>query len=292
MRKAQTNSWQYYLLLLPSLGLSFAIILFPAFRTVITSFTDWNGMSATQNFVGWQNYRELFSNDVFKKSITNNFRWMVIYLTIPIVISLINSYFLFGTRKSRTFYQMVFLMPFIIAPIANSIIWLNMIYSPVSGLVGFLNKTYAWKLKSPLSSTSTALFGIAAVDIWRYWGFLAVVFLASLRQIPSEQIEAAEVEGASAWQVYRYVCFPNILPTFRLMIILIVIQSFMVFDYVYLLTRGGPAHATEMLGTVAYSYAFSRFRYGMASAVALIMSLIGFVASLFYVRFNKSETQY
>lgn len=282
--------FQYVLLLMPSLLLSFCVILVPAFQTVVTSFTEWNGMSNVKTFVGLQNYIELFNNEIFRMAVVNNIKWMIIYLIVPVAISMMAAYLLYTRRTgAKTAFQTVYLLPYIIAPIANSIIWLNMIYSPVSGIIGFLNSTFGWELHSPLTNVDTAIFGVAAVDIWRYWGFLTVVFLASLRQIPEEQIEAAEVEGANFWQIFKSVCFPNILPTFRLMLIMIVIQSFTVFDYVYLLTRGGPANSTEMLGTVAYSYAFTRFRYGMASATSLIMSLLGLIASIFYVRFNRKE---
>lgn len=285
------KNWLLYCMLIPALALSCSIILVPACQTVVTSFTDWNGMSEKKNFIGFQNFVELFNNRVFKKAIVNNIKWMLVYLTVPLLIALLVSFLLYQKKKGKTFYQVIYMIPYIIAPIANSIIWLNMIYSPLSGVIGFLNTQFGWQLKSPLSSTKTALFGVAGVSIWRYWGFLAIVFVAALRQIPEEQIEAARVEGANGFQVFRYVAFPNIMPTFRLLVSMIIIQSFIVYDYVYLLTKGGPANSTEVLGTVAYSYAFSRFRYGMASATSIIMTLLGLSASILYVKSNKKENQ-
>lgn len=284
------STWYYYLLVLPALALSLSVILVPTVMTVFTSFSDWNGLSANMNFVGWSNYKELFGDRVFRHALTNNFKWMGLFLTVPMFIGLLSATLLMRRKRSRGFYQVTYLFPYVIAPIANAMLWLYMIFNPAAGVFGFL-RSLGWNVSSPFSNTSTALFGVAGVDIWHYWGFLAVVLLAALRQTPEEQTEAANVEGASGWQVFRYVYFPNILPTVRLLMILIIIQSFLTFDYIYLLTKGGPAHATEMLSTLTYEYAFSAFRFGKASASAIVMSLLGLSASLLYLRFSRSEEQ-
>lgn len=290
MNKSLKKTWQYYILLLPALLLSFSVILVPAVRTVITSFTDWNGLAEDMNFIGFANYKALFTDSGFWKVIFNNVKWMCMYLVVPVAMGMAAAFFLVGRSRSRNAYQIIYLLPYVIAPIANALIWQSMIYSPLTGIVSVLKKL-GLAVSSPLSSTRTALAGVAAVDIWHYWGFLAVIYFSALRQTPGDQIEAAKVEGCSGWQLFKFVYFPCIKPTFVLMAILIVIQSFMNFDYVYLLTNGGPAKATEMLGVVSYKYAFNMMELGKASTVALIMSLFGMIASIFYVRLNKNEEQ-
>lgn len=273
----------FYLLMLPAVLLSVCIILIPSMTTIVSSFTDWNGISKDMNFVGFNNYVELLCNSTFMKALTNNVKWMFMYLTIPVVIAMAAAMCLLKRKKRRVFFQVVFLLPYVVAPIANALIWMNMIYSPVTGLFGFLN----WK--SPLTQTSTALMGVALVDIWHYWGYLCVVYLAALRQTDEEQLSAAKIDGCNGWQLFRYIYFPNMLPTFKLMMMLIVIQSFMQFDYVYLLTSGGPANSTEMMGTQTYSYAFSLFQFGKAAAIAVMMSVIGLIASVVYTKLSKNE---
>lgn len=275
----------FYLLLMPALLLSASVVLIPAIRTIYSSFTDWNGISGEMNWVGFQNYAELFSDKIFLKSLGNNFVWMALFLTVPVVIAIVAAVMLLKRRRTRSLFQVMFLLPYVIAPIANALLWLNMIYNPVTGLFGYLD------IVSPLSTTKTALLGVAVVDMWHYWGFLAVVFLAALRQTPLNQIEAGIVDGCSGWQLFKNIYFPNMLPTFKLMLVMIVIQSFLTFDYVYLLTKGGPAHATEMLGTLSYNFSFTMFQFGKAAAVAVIMSFFGFIASYFYVRQNRRESQ-
>ena len=274
----------YYLLMAP------AVI--PSITTIVSSFTDWNGISSDMNFVGASNYAELIGDSVFGKALTNNIKWMIMYLTVPVLLALAASMCLLKQKKGRSVFQVIFLLPYVIAPIANALIWLNMIYSPVTGLFGFLKNVLGWSwISSPLTSTDSALVGVAVVDIWHYWGYLAVVFLSALRQTPSDYIEAATVDGCNGWQLFRYVYFPSMLPTFKLMMVLIVIQSFLQFDYVYLLTSGGPAHATEMLGTLTYNYAFTLFQFGKAAAIAVMMSVLGLIASVIYARMNRSESQ-
>ena len=276
----------------PAVILSVCVILIPSITTIVSSFTDWNGISSDMNFVGASNYAELIGDSVFGKALTNNIKWMIMYLTVPVLLALAASMCLLKQKKGRSVFQVIFLLPYVIAPIANALIWLNMIYSPVTGLFGFLKNVLGWSwISSPLTSTDSALVGVAVVDIWHYWGYLAVVFLSALRQTPSDYIEAATVDGCNGWQLFRYVYFPSMLPTFKLMMVLIVIQSFLQFDYVYLLTSGGPAHATEMLGTLTYNYAFTLFQFGKAAAIAVMMSVLGLIASVIYARMNRNESQ-
>ena len=138
----------------------------------------------------------------------------------------------------------------------------------------------AYPIANPLAQPSTALFGVAAVDLWHWWGFLCVIFFAALRQVPQEQIEAARLEGATFFQMMRYVLLPAIRPTITLMMIMTVIWSFLVFDFVYILTQGGPAFSSEVLSTLAYRNAFYDLNVGQAAAAALVISLFGLVATL------------
>ena len=279
----------FYLLAFPAVALSLAIIFIPAMTTIGSSFTSWNGISTVKEFVGLRNYIELLQNETFMKSLGNNLKWMCMYLVIPVALAMVASICLLKTKR-RTAYQVLFLLPYVIAPIANALIWLSIIYSPVTGLVGYF-KTHMGmtQLFSPLTNVKTALAGVAAVDIWHYWGYLCVVYVAALRQTPLDHIEAGTLDGCNGWQLFRYIYFPSMLPTFKLMMMLIVIQSFMQFDYVYLLTSGGPANSTEMMGTQCYSYAFNLFQFGKSGAIAVMMSLIGLIASITYTRLSRNE---
>lgn len=285
--KTKKFNWNY-VLIAPSLLISIAIILVPGIMTIIFSFTDWNGMSPNINFIGVRNFIELFQDKVFYKAIGNNIIWVVMFLTIPVCIGMLSACLLLNCKKTRSVYQVAFLIPYILAPAVNAMLWLNVIFSPVAGLLAAL-KDFGINIASPLSNVKTAIFACAGVDIWHYWSYLSVIYLAALRQVPRDQVEAARVEGCNSWQLFRYVYLPNIMPTVSLMFVMITIGSFLAFDYIKLLTGGGPAHATEVLGTYAYNLAFSQMKVGKASAAGLFISFFGLIASIIYTKLSRSE---
>lgn len=216
--------WRYYLMLLPALAISVAIILIPAITTIFTSFTDSDGISKQFHWVGLQNYYELLGNSVFVQSLGNNLMWMIIFMFIPVGIAVLTAACLITKRRGRNFYQVIFLIPYVIAPIANALIWLTMIYNPLTGIVGWL-KAHGVAVSSPLSNPSSALYGVAAVDIWHYWGFLCVIFFAALRQTSTDQLEAATLDGCNGVQLFRYIYFPSMLPTFKIMLSMIMLHT-------------------------------------------------------------------
>ena len=287
MLKKTTLDIQYYLLISPALLLSLLLVLVPAILTFGAAMTEWDGMSMP-NFVGLKNFRSLFQEHVFWISIGNNIRWAIIFLTIPMAIGLIVSSLLQRRKKASTIFQVIFLLPYVLSPVANAVIWQNIVLDPISGLAGYISRNH-YQLTNPLTDTNTALYAVAAIDIWHFWGYLVVVFFAAMRQIPDDQLEAAFLEGASSTQVFWNVTLPNILPTIALMVALVTIFSFLTFDYIYLITQGGPARSTEMLSTFAYKFAFTSFQVGKAAAVALTISFFGLIASFFYVWLSKSE---
>ena len=287
MLKKTTLDIQYYLLISPALILSLLLVLVPAILTFGAAMTEWDGMSMP-NFVGLKNFQSLFQDHVFWISIGNNIRWAIIFLTIPMAIGLIVSSLLQRRKKASTIFQVIFLLPYVLSPVANAVIWQNIILDPISGLAGYISRNF-YQLTNPLTDTNTALYAVAAIDIWHFWGYLVVVFFAAMRQTPDDQLEAAFLEGASSFQVFWNVTLPNILPTIALMVALVTIFSFLTFDYIYLITQGGPARSTEMLSTFAYKFAFTSFQVGKAAVVALTISFFGLIASFFYVWLSKSE---
>lgn len=275
------------LYLVPTLLINVVIILIPALLTVALAFFRWDGITAP-SFVGLTNFQALWSDRVFWTALTNNIIWTALFLVVPIGIGLLAATLLLVARRGSMFFQVVYFLPMIIATAILARVWQGMIYSPVSGVNGMLQRM-GFPLIDPLTQPSTALIGIATVDLWHWWGFLCVIFFAALRQVPQEQIEAARIEGASFWQLMRYVLLPGIRPTITLMMIMTVIWSFLVFDFVYILTQGGPAFSSEVLSTLAYRSAFYDLAVGKAAAVAIIISIFGLIATAFYIREQARE---
>jgi raffinose/stachyose/melibiose transport system permease protein len=273
--------------LLPALIINAAIILVPGLLTVAMAFCEWDGAS-TPSFVGLDNFRSIVADPVFFSALFNNIKWTLIFLTIPIVMGLGAGSLLLVVKRGRTFFQVVYFLPVIIATVVVARVWQGMIYNPESGLVGWL-KVYGVNLADPLTQPPTALFAVASVDLWHWWGFLAVIFFAAFRQVDAAQIEAAVIDGAGFMQLLRFVLIPAIRPTITLMMIMTIIWSFLAFDFVYVLTQGGPAYASEVLSTLSYRYAFYNYTMGPAAAVVLVISFFGLIATFFYVRIQQRE---
>ncbi|SLN74858.1 carbohydrate ABC transporter permease [Roseisalinus antarcticus] len=275
------------LYVIPTIFINVVIIAIPAILTMILAFYRWDGMS-TPVFVGLGNFEALWTDRVFWRALTNNLIWTGLFLTIPIGMGLLAATMMLIARRGSTFFQVIYFLPIIIATAITARVWQGMIYSPITGVLGLLDR-YGLELTNPLTQVNTALYGVAVADLWHWWGFLCVIFFAALRQVPQEQVEAARVEGATFFQLMRYVLLPGIMPTISLMMIMTIIWSFLVFDFVFILTQGGPAFSSEVLSTLAYRSAFYDLAVGKAAAVSVIISLFGIVATIFYIRIQAAE---
>ncbi|OLP62546.1 sugar-binding protein [Xaviernesmea oryzae] len=275
------------LYVLPTLLINVVIIAIPALLTVMLAFFEWDGIS-DPIFVGLDNFRALWGDSVFWRALGNNVIWTIIFLIVPIAMGLLAATMMLVARRSANFFQVIYFLPVIIATAITGRVWQGMIYSPVTGITGLVQRL-GIDLANPLTETSSALYGIAVVDLWHWWGFLCVIFFAALRQVRAEQIEAARVEGATFLQTIRYVLLPGIMPTITLMMIMTVIWSFLVFDFVYILTQGGPAYSSEVLSTFAYRSAFYDLAVGKAAAISVVISLFGLAATVLYIRVQAKE---
>tara|TARA_R100001129_G_scaffold186346_3_gene177685 strand:- start:497 stop:1342 length:846 start_codon:yes stop_codon:yes gene_type:complete len=275
------------LYVLPTLLINVVIIAVPGLLTIFLAFFEWDGIT-TPSFVGLGNFEALWNDSVFWTALINNIIWTLIFLTVPIAMGLLAATMMLVARRGSTYFQVIYFLPVIIATAITARIWQGMIYSPITGIAGLLQRM-GLDVANPLAETSTALYGIATVDLWHWWGFLCVIFFAALRQVPAEQVEAARVEGATFFQIIRYVLLPGIRPTITLMMIMTIIWSFLVFDFVYILTQGGPAFSSEVLSTFAYRSAFYDLAVGKAAAISVVISLFGLAATIFYIRSQAKE---
>lgn len=261
---------------LPALIINIIVIVVPAIITVILAFFEWDGLNIPK-FVGFRNFVTIFLDANFLKALTNNLIWTLIFLIVPVIMGLIVAELL---RKTKwTFLQPFFFFP-VILPIASvGLIW-KFIYHPIRGLGKYLNIVV-------LGNPETALYGIAFANIWAWWGFLCVVFYSAMQGISSELYESARLDGANKWQEFIYITIPQIIPTIVFMEVMTIIWSFLVFDWVWIMTQGGPAGSSELLATLLYKKAFYSYKVGEASAIGVIISLFGFLGVSLYYYLNK-----
>jgi len=278
--------WQKYiapwLFIAPVLLLHLVVVIGPSLAAFYYSLTDWSGIGAAE-FVGLKNFQELiFEDRNYRAALLNNVSWLLFFLTVPFSMALVAAALLAQIKRGSMFFRAVMFMPYILPSVIIVSIWRNLL-SPRQGVGAQLA---AWGIpgldRAFLGETTTALLTIAFIDNWHFWGFLMVLFLSAMQNIAPELYDAAKIDGANRRQEFWYVTIPGILPTIAFMLLMVGIWSFLVFDYVWLLTQGGPAGASEVMATYLYKQAFNRFEAGYASAIGLSMSLFaGAIISVF-----------
>ena len=272
-----------WLFVLPILLINVAVVAGPAVSAVYYAMTDWNGIGAAR-WVGLENFQKLVADTGFHHAFRNNVIWLVMFLTVPIAMALAAAALLAPIKRGAIVYRMALFIPYVLPSVVTAALWRSLL-SPDLGIPAVLTDLGVPGFDTAfLGSPRTALPAIGFVDNWHWWGFLMVLFLASMQNIPPDLYESARLDGASRWQEFRDVTLPGIRPTLVFMILMTTIWSFLTFDYIWILTQGGPAGASEVLAVLVFKEAFSNFNAGYASALGLTMSFfVGCVIAIFQV---------
>lgn len=273
-----------WLFVLPILLINMLVVMGPAISAVYYSMTDWSGIGDAK-WVGLDNYRQLFlHDDSFRTAFKNNLIWLCLFMTVPIALGLGSSSLLAPVKRGALFYRLTLFLPYVLPSVITASLW-RILMNPDRGLGAQLTD---WGIggfdKAFLGDPDTVLPAIAFVDNWHWWGFLMILFLTAMQNIPADLYEAARLDGANRWQEFRDVTIPGIRPTLVFMMLMTAIWSFLTFDYVWILTQGGPAGASEVLASLVQKNAFQRFEAGYASAIGLTMSFfVGIIISIFVI---------
>lgn len=266
------------LLLLPNLLGFLAFTLFPFSAAFFLSFTSWDLLTPMQ-FVGLENYKALFQDEIFIKVFWNTIYFTAGSVPIGIVISLFLAIALNQKIRGIRFYRAAYFFPVITSMVAVAVIW-QWIYNPQYGLLNFFLGLIGIKGPSWLTSTTWAMPAIIITSIWKNLGFAMLIFLAGLQSIPESYYEAAQIDGASWWTRFTSITLPLLSPTTFFVTVISIINSFQVFDTIYLMTQGGPARATSVIVHYLYQNAFEYFRMGYASAMAYVLFFLIFTVTL------------
>jgi ABC-type sugar transport system permease subunit len=211
----------------------------------------------------------------------------------PIVIALPLALILSNLARGRLLFQTAYFMPHILSGVVIAMIW-GWIYNPLFGVlnyvlraVGLDSLTRAW-----LGNPDTALYAVIAAAVWGYFGFCLVIFMAGLQNLDVDQIEASRIDGANAIQRFWYVIVPQLRYVLNMVIVYTLIGGFNVFDIVYVMTKGGPANHTELIGTYTYKIAFQENQLGYGATLAMLMMVLSLVTSLLYnVLRNRGDAE-
>lgn len=268
-----------WLFLLPLLVVNVLVIIGPSIAALYYSFTDWSGLGEA-NWIGLDNYTRLIEDPAFRSGLLHNLQWTAIFLTVPMAMGLGGAFLLSRVTRFRLLFRVAFFVPYVIASVVSASIWENLL-DPQAGLGSALSIP-GLEGTSFFGDPGRALPAVAFVDIWHFWGFLLVLFLASMQSIDRELYEAARVDGAGLWREFRDITLPGIRPTLVFAVVLVTIWSFLTFDYVYIITEGGPAGATETAATLLYKEVFEYNEAGYAAAMGLTLSVVAFAVMAIY----------
>ena len=259
---------------------------YPIVRTISLSLFKWDGLSPTMEFVGLQNFIDLVKDPIFRPTLLNNLKWAIFTLVFPVGGGLLLAIILQSKKiYFSKFFRTLFFLPATMSMATVGIVFrliLNPSFGGVNQLlrsIGLQNLILDW-----LGDPNVALYVLIAVFGWYYLGTPMVLFFAGIGEIPTELIEAADMEGVNFWQKIRYVTFPMLKPVTVITVALAIIQSLKAFDLVMVMTRGGPANATSVLGYMMYkeSFLMNQFGYGAAVSVVILLLSVGFAAIYFH----------
>lgn len=280
-----------YLLLLPALVFLLAFTHYPALATLRDSLYQPAHGTTPSAFVGGENYRNIFSDDVFRQSLINNLKYALITIPLALVLALLMALAVNRQMKGKALARMVFFMPSLLPMVAVANLWL-FFYSPQ---VGLLNRVLDWfglPGHNWLGEPDTALYCLMAVTVWREAGFFMIFYLAGLQQIDPKLGEAARVEGAGKAFFFRRVQWPLLMPTTLFILINATMNAFRIVDQVIAMTNGGPDNSTSLLLFYIYQTAFSFWDLPSAAAMTMILLLILGTVALLKFRFLDKRTWY
>jgi multiple sugar transport system permease protein len=275
----------------PSLVILVGLLIYPLAAVIRLSFYESNLLK--DNWVGLDNYITLLNDPIFWRAFLQTVLFTAGSVGLHLIIGLSLALLLNAkiNRSFRTIARGILIVPWLLAPTVAGMIWVLML-APFGVVNGFLasigildaNATISW-----LGDPSTSLISVTAMNVWRAFPFFMVMLLAGLQSVSPQLYEAAEIDGATLRQQFWYITLPELRPVIATIVLLDSIWTFRAFDPVFVMTGGGPMHSSEVLATAIYFDGFQKLRFGYASAEAVVMFLVLFVVSAFYVRRSLSN---
>ena len=290
MRMISKNSWRNYLYLVPILVLSLAFIYFCIGFTAVISFTDWNGISDSWNWVGFDNYKEMLTDSTFWLAVRNNVTFFFGTVFPQALLGFLLAVLLKYRFKGSNLYKTIFFLPIALATSITTAIF-RIILNPATGDLNNLFRALGmdWAAQSWLGDKKWALFSIIMVNIFQWMGFSMITYYAALMSLPDDVYESAMLDGAGFWRTTFSITLPMVRGTTNVLIILGIVGSLKTFDLVKLLTNGGPGRATAFLNTYLYEKAFKDFNAGESASIGVAILIIALIMAVLQVRLSKED---
>ncbi len=275
-----------WLFVLPALIPLIVFWIYPILRSVYISFTDWDYMSPTYNFVFLDNFTALFQDARFYDALWNTLVFTVGTLIPTIVLGLILALLMQKAFKGSGIIKFILFSPWITPTVAISIVW-TWIYDPDTGIANTVLEFLHLPALQWIKSSDTAMLAVIIVTVWKSLGYAMIFYLSALEKVPGELYEASGLDGAKGWQRFRDVTLPCISPTTFFLVIITMVSSLQAYDQIQILTQGGPSGSTRTLLYMYYQLGFEEFNMGQATSVAIVMIILTVLLSA--VQFTASK---
>ena len=276
------NLMRVLMFILPALIPLGVFWLFPMGEAIFMSFTDWDYMSSAYNIVGFDNYRNIFSDSMFYDALKNTLVFTLGTLVPTIALGLLAAVILRKKITGSAIYKAIIFSPWV-----TSIVW-SWIFEPQYGLANYILQLLNMPKSQWLQSSDTAMTAVILVTVWKGFGWAMIFYLTALERVPKELYEAAAVDGAGSWQKFKKITLPLISPTTFFLTIITTINSIQAYDQIQVLTQGGPSGSTRTILYLYYQTAFENFNIGEATSIAVIILLIiGALAGIQFIASKK-----
>lgn len=255
------------------------------------SFTDWDMMSPTINFVGIRNYTSLLRERNFRKVLWNTLVFALGSTVPTILLGMLIALALNGAHRGVSLYRTVIFAPYITPMVAVSVVW-SWIFEPRVGILNYVLRVLHLPTSEWTQSVDTAMLSVLIVTVWKGIGWTMIFYMEAIRKVPQSLLEAATIDGAGGFQRFMKITLPLISPTTFFLVIMSTISSLQAYDQIQVLTQGGPAGATRTLLYYYYLEGFRNFNTGKASAVAIVLVIITVILSIGETLFSKKFVHY
>jgi raffinose/stachyose/melibiose transport system permease protein len=283
-RSLRHSKWPVIVLFLPPALLVFTVlVILPMGEAAWYSFFNWNGYGTPEKWVGLRNYQLIFKNGAFTTALKNNALIILISLLVQIPLALWLASMVSKRFPGALAFRLIFFLPFVLADVAAGMIW-RFVYDGDFGLVAGVSRFIGVEPPFWLADRDVAIYAILGVIVWKYFGFHMMLFIAGLQAIDRNVLEAADIDGATPWQKFRFVTLPMLGSTVRLSVFFAVVGSLQLFDMIMPLTGGGPSNATQTMVTFLYVFGVTRMQVGFGSAVGVVLFVICVVLAFSYKR--------
>jgi multiple sugar transport system permease protein len=275
----------------PAIVLIGLFSIYPIVWSVVLSFQHSDLLTPDSPWVGWANYKQLAKDPVFTKAITHTLIYTSLFVPFSIAIGLLVAVAMNRQVRGMSFYRMAVFITLAISTISTAIMfmWLT---DPTYGIVNSGLHAVGLPLQGFLQDPNQALLVIVAMTVWGWLGFVVIIYLAALQGIPGELLEAASIDSASQWSIFRRITWPLLSPATLFLVVWLTINSLQLFDEVYLTTRGGPLYSTTVIVYYLFDQAFNFFRAGLAAAAAYVLFLAILVVTLIQFWLGKRLVHY